>query len=226
MGGYASLVCGNLLGAHASVAECPQIELFDYPLSKKYLNKIVEPSRTTTNLFEFLRANFKDLYIFIYVNIGDISHISYIYSHLCDKKYTMLFKKLNKININIRSLPGRFGHTCMNKNEALFEIRKIFSFKDSLSVEETLTVTATKDGQKIFVHCQVKNDILVGDVEYAFYLLKCGIKIQTRWYTENNNCCFYIYDDSYAVEYEVCSFVLERYNHEQKLKKLVHVEVV
>ena len=35
MGGYASLVCGNLLGAHASVAECPQIELFDYPLSKK-----------------------------------------------------------------------------------------------------------------------------------------------------------------------------------------------
>ncbi|MCB1918818.1 MAG: glycosyltransferase family 1 protein [Candidatus Competibacteraceae bacterium] len=86
-----------------------------------------------------------------------------------------------------------------------------------------LTVSATREGQRVTVHCIANPEYFHSDLEYAFYLVAIGAKAQVLEYTSSPEAQFVISDDMLGKSMEVRSFVREIINPDKKMMKTTPV---
>lgn len=132
MGGFAALYLGALLNADGIYAECPQIDLFDYPGSKGIAEIVLDKNnvgKEWTNVFSYYRNNgFPEAIVRISLNVGDRQHLRYLYKELINESNEDILSSLNprKFEIKISCYEAGFGHVNFNLMEVIEDIKGFF----------------------------------------------------------------------------------------------------
>ncbi|TNH16622.1 hypothetical protein [Halomonas sp. BL6] len=134
MGGFSALYLGAMLSSDGIYAECPQIDLRDYPGSREIAKRLVEMNNAGEewlNVFSFFRKNrFPCGEVKISLNIGDRPHMRYLYKELNNEENKELLMGIaeGKFSISLSCHSSGFGHVNFTHDEV---IEDILSFYES-----------------------------------------------------------------------------------------------
>ncbi len=129
MGGYAALVLSSLMNVDC-IAECPQIDLFKFPGSQKFLRGIgftADKRLPEHNIFSFWRERgLPEGRVKIILNIGDSLHISQLNDEILDKRNADFIRsfKTGFFDVNFYSSSESYGHSVLPKEKAIENIDK------------------------------------------------------------------------------------------------------
>lgn len=128
MGGYAALILASIAKIDA-IAECPQIDLYSFPGSKKLLGSLGygrSNQLSEHNVFSFWRESGPpEGSVDILLNIGDSVHIKQLCGELLNSQNGGMLKGMDaEFNVEMYSSRESYGHAVLGKNLALKNINR------------------------------------------------------------------------------------------------------
>jgi hypothetical protein len=116
-------------------------------------------------------------------------------------------RECNKeISTPIVDLPPEANNT-LTLMANLYSVYSAINKKSAQKATIKQPINLLLDHSDMSISAQVEIPIDKKDIEFAFYLLKSGERLQTIWYSPNSSCTFDLQEKYSPNEYEVIGFI-------------------
>ncbi|WP_345976587.1 hypothetical protein [Sulfurimonas sp. HSL3-7] len=215
IGAYAAIMYGILFEARGVYANAPIIKLHDTTMySEIYKNRVdftIPPQKKDVienDLVVFMKANrHKKLPTFF---VCDNIHQKEPWLQNFLQEQTMYFVNAcleEGVDIHLELLPGE-GHII---NHSMKEVVDLFIKYTPPKFVQLTTIDAVCNDRSLKVHCILGQDYLgTEDVQYAFYLMHNGQRVQLRGYESDPTTVFTFEDELPRGNLEVIGFIRDK----------------
>lgn len=221
MGGYGALLHGHLNNAAAVYANIPQTFLLGSRYSDGGASRYFDGILARDSLYNDLKNIFlESTETLIFLCFNQLERDKYFSEQ--GLSFISHLESINqKMYVEVRPLSTH------GVNHKIWETVELFKSYDSTIDPDSwlLKVDAHREGSSVVARSVINEKHFDNGVDYAFYLMVNGVRVDVRWYTDDPCATLIIPDDLSCESIRVQGYVRDKNDEKRKFLEIARIKL-